>query len=93
MERVKGIGGVFFRAKDSKGLQTWYQKNLGIEPDADGFVVFKWAEREPPHNPASSVWVSFDRDTDYFGDSGQQHMVNYRVKNIDAMVAQLREAG
>jgi len=55
MERVKGIGGVFFRAKDPKGLQAWYQKNLGIEPDADGYVVFKWAEREPPHNPASSV--------------------------------------
>jgi len=93
MEKVTGIGGVFFRAKDPEGLQAWYQENLGIDPDEDGYVVFKWAEREPPHNPASSVWAPFEQDTDYFGGSGQQHMVNYRVKDLDAMVAQLQAAG
>lgn len=93
MERVTGIGGVFFRAADPEELQRWYRENLGIEPDADGCVVFKWAEREPPHAPASSVWAPFDADTEYFGASGQQHMVNYRVRDLDAMVAQLRAAG
>ncbi len=93
MERVTGIGGVFFRAQNPDGLQEWYQKNLGVEPDADGCVVFKWAEYQSPHNPASSVWAPFDKDTDYFGGSGQQHMVNYRVRDLDAMVAQLVAAG
>ena len=38
------------------------------------------------------MWAPFDQDTDYFSDSDQQHMVNYRVKNLDAMVTQLQEA-
>jgi len=39
------------------------------------------------------VWSIFDGDTDYFGPSGQQSMVNYRVPDLDAMLARLRDAG
>jgi len=38
MERVTGIGGVFLRAKDPGVLQGWYEQNLGLVPDADGYV-------------------------------------------------------
>lgn len=92
MERVTGIGGVFLRAKDPDALQGWYEQYLGLPPDADGCVVFRWSERETNAN-ASTVWAPFKEDTDYFGSRDQQAMVNYRVKNLDAMLAQLRAAG
>ena len=91
MERVKGIGGVFFRAKDPKKLQVWYRKNVGIYRMRTGTGCLS-GQKANRHNPASSMWAPFDQDTDYFGDSDQQIMVNYRVKNLDAMVTQLREA-
>ena len=91
MERVKGIGGVFFRAKDPKKLQVWYRKNVGIYRMRTGTGCLS-GQKANRHNPASSMWAPFDQDTDYFGDSDQQHMVNYRVKNLDAMVTQLQEA-
>ena len=92
MERVTGIGGVFFRAKDPEGLQQWYAEHLGLEPEADGCVVFRWSERATQTN-ASTVWAPFKEDTDYFGAHSQQSMVNYRVRDLDAMLAQLRAAG
>jgi predicted enzyme related to lactoylglutathione lyase len=51
-------------------------------------VVFRWRERD-----AATVWAPFAADTDYFGPGPQSAMVNYRVKVLDAMLAQLREAG
>ena len=30
MEKVTGIGGFFFRAKDPKTLAVWYEQHLGI---------------------------------------------------------------
>ncbi len=84
MERVLGIGGVFFRARDPEGLRRWYAEHLGID-------VQDWGGA--PFEGGVTVWAIFDGDTDYFGPSGQQSMVNYRVTDLDAMLAQLREAG
>jgi len=92
MERVTGIGGVFLRAQDPEALQGWYEQHLGLAPDPDGCVVFRWSERKSQAN-ASTVWAPFDADTDYFGARKQQAMVNYRVRDLDAMLAQLRAAG
>jgi predicted enzyme related to lactoylglutathione lyase len=85
-ERVQGIGGVFFRARDPEVLKRWYGDNLGIELEDFGTVFTATAGDQ-------TVWAPFAADTDYFGDSGQQSMVNYRVGDLDAMLAQLREAG
>lgn len=93
MERVTGIGGVFFKAKDTKKLKAWYQEHMGIEPDEQGYVVFLWRERENPDAKASTVWEAFPADTTYFGPERAQYMINYRVRNLDAMLAQLRAAG
>ncbi len=88
MESVTGIGGVFLRGHDHEALRQWYQRHLGIEIDPEyGGHVFQWTE------PGSTVWAVFDRDTDYFGGRGQQTMVNYRVRDLAAMLAQLRAAG
>ena len=93
MECVRGIGGVFFKADDPDALQKWYEDILGLEPDPDGCVVFRWRERDAAGSNASTVWAPFVADTDYFGSGPQTAMVNYRVKDLDAMLAQLREAG
>lgn len=93
MQRITGIGGIFFKAQNPKELQAWYQQNLGIEPQPDGTPVLFWRERENPDALGSTVWAPFPADTDYFGTSGQPYMFNYRVRNLEAMLEQLRAAG
>jgi predicted enzyme related to lactoylglutathione lyase len=87
MERVTGIGGVFLRAKDAEALRAWYAEHLGIEISEWGGQQFMWTPG------GSTTWAVFAADTDYFGDRGQATMVNYRVPDLDAMLAQLRAAG
>jgi glyoxylase I family protein len=85
MERVLGIGGYFFRAKDPKALAAWYQANLGITADPAG--------RPWEQEAGMTVFAPFPADTDYFGRMDQQTMLNFRVASLDAMLAQLRAAG
>jgi glyoxylase I family protein len=88
VERVTGIGGVFFRSRDPERLRDWYAEHLGVElaPDFHG-SIFRAGDGDV------TVWSLFPADTDYFGRGEQQLMVNYRVADLDAMLAQLREAG
>jgi predicted enzyme related to lactoylglutathione lyase len=87
MERVVGIGGVFVRARDPQALLAWYAEHLGIEPTPWGGHVFEAEQGDV------TVWSLFPADTEYFGRQEQQKMVNYRVRDLDAMLAQLRAAG
>lgn len=93
MERVTGIGGIFFKAEDPKRLQAWYRDHLGVEPSADGVVVFGWKEKEAPHRDGMTVWSPFPKDTRYYDPSPAPFMINYRVRNLDAMLAQLKAQG
>jgi predicted enzyme related to lactoylglutathione lyase len=89
MERVIGIGGVFLKARDPKALAAWYRDHLGVPVDADqtyGALTSSGAGE-------MTVWSTFPADTKYFGPGQQTFMVNYRVKDLDAMLAQLRAAG
>lgn len=92
MERVKGIGGVFFKSRDPKALLDWYRDNLGIEHE-HGCAVFHWRRPDEPERKGSTVWSPFAQDTKYFDPSPAPFMVNYRVDDLDAMLKQLREAG
>ena len=85
MERVDGIGGVFLRARDPAALLAWYRDHLGVEPAPD-FTGQEFAD-------GPTVWALFPADTDYFGRGDQQSLVNYRVRDLDAMLEQLRAAG
>jgi predicted enzyme related to lactoylglutathione lyase len=87
VERVQGIGGVFFRARDPGALAQWYAEHLGIEVEEWGGSVLRAEAGDV------TVWSPFRQDTEYFGSSGQQSMVNYRVRDLDAMLEQLRAAG
>ncbi len=93
MERITGIGGIFFKAENPEELQKWYQANLGIEPSPDGAVVLSWREHDNPDAVGQTVWAPFPADTQYFGVGGKSYMFNYRVRNLDAMLEQLRNAG
>jgi len=85
-ETVQGIGGVFFRARDPEALRAWYAERLGIDMEDYG-TTFTAAEGD------QTVWAPFAADTEYFGPTGQQSMVNFRVRDLDAMLDQLRAAG
>jgi len=86
-ERVLGIGGLFFRSGDPKRLADWYQTHLGIDPTPSDYNQPVWQQAAGP-----TVFAPFPKDTDYFGRAEQAWMVNFRVRDLNAMVAQLRAA-
>lgn len=88
MERVLGIGGVFFRAKDPAALKQWYARHLGITEVPSSYDEPAWRQAG-----GDTVFAPFDADTSYFGRPEQQWMINFRVRDLDRMVAQLRGAG
>jgi glyoxylase I family protein len=88
MEKVSGIGGLFFRAADPAGLARWYQQHLGVLPVPTDYNTPCWTQEAGP-----TVFAPFPKDTDYFGNPTQVWMINFRVRNLEAMVAQLRAAG
>lgn len=93
-ERVTGIGGVFFKARDPKALSAWYRYTLGV-PMMQGvtFALFPSRERDDPARVSTTVWSLFAADTDYFAPSQAPFMINYRVRDLDRMLAQLRASG
>lgn len=93
MERVTGIGGVFFKCEDPKGLLGWYKAHLGIQSDEDECATFEWRQGADPDKKGHTVLGLFKQDTDYFKPSTKGHMVNFRVDDLDAMLDQLRAAG
>ena len=84
MARALGIGGVFLRARDPERLRQWYSEQLGVDVSDDGSAMFEGGRM---------VWSVFPHDTEYFGPSGQQAMVNYRVDDLNAVLERLRSAG
>lgn len=93
MERVTGIGGIFFKSSDPKALAAWYEKHLGVPVESWGGASFKFKDMEEPDRESYLVWTPFKNDTKYFEPSTAPFMINFRVRNLEAMLAQLREAG
>jgi len=87
MEKVTGIGGVFFRGKDTAKLAEWYQAHLGVAPVPSDYDTMPWQTEA-----GITVFAPFPNDSDYFGRSEQQFMINFRVTNMDAMITQLEAA-
>jgi glyoxylase I family protein len=88
MEKVTGIGGFFFRAKDPKALGLWYQQHLGVSviPTSPGDSV--WQQEAGP-----TAFAPFKETSGYFGDPQKVWMLNFRVRDLDKMAAQLQAAG
>ncbi|HWW83106.1 MAG TPA: VOC family protein [Vicinamibacterales bacterium] len=87
MERVTGIGGLFFRAKDPEAIAKWYTDHLGVDPIPSSYGERPWHQEAGP-----TAFAAFPEATPYFGDEKQTWMINFRVRHLDAMTAQLRAA-
>jgi hypothetical protein len=89
LEQVTGIGGVFFKAREPKGLVAWYRTNLGILAKG-GYTEFTWRDKDHPDELGHTAWRIFPTNTTYFGQSASSLMINYRVANLDRMLERLR---
>jgi predicted enzyme related to lactoylglutathione lyase len=88
MQKVLGIGGLFFRSENPERLAKWYETHLGISLVPTSYGQTPWHQDAGP-----TVFAPFKKDTKYFGRPEQGWMVNFRVADLKAMVAQLRAAG
>jgi glyoxylase I family protein len=88
VEKVTGIGGVFFRATDPAALQAWYAEHLGVQPPPESYDEPVWRQEAGP-----TVFAAFSESAEHFGRAEQRWSVNFRVRDLDAMVAQLERAG
>ena len=87
--RVTGIGGIFFKSKDPKAMRDWYGKHFGMPMNEYGAVIeFRLADA--PNQKGYLQWSAFGEKTKYFAPSEKQFMINYRVHDIDGLVAALR---
>ncbi|HEY2858002.1 MAG TPA: VOC family protein [Terracidiphilus sp.] len=87
MAKVVGVGGVFLKAQDPKALSAWYVEHLGV-PNSDFGMAF-----EGPEAAGMTLFTHFPAATKYFGDGPQQFMLNFRVDDMDGLLAKLAEAG
>lgn len=87
MAKAVGVGGVFLKARDPRALSAWYAKHLGIPQAEDGSLAF-----DGPASAGMTVFAHFPLDTGYFGDGPQQSMMNFRVDDLDGLLACLAEA-
>lgn len=87
MEKVTGIGGVFFRSEDPKALAKWYETHLGINLAPTDMTAPPWVSQE-----GVTVFAPFEKSTDYFAPD-RSFMLNFRVRDLAAMLAQLDKAG
>ncbi|WP_210505542.1 VOC family protein [Naasia sp. SYSU D00057] len=87
MEKVTGIGGVFFRAKDPDALSRWYSAHLGVLPPPQSYADPPWEQTGGP-----TIFAPMTDDAALFA-PGSQLFINFRVGDLDAMRSQLESAG
>ena len=86
-EKVVGIGGFFFRAKEPKVPAQWYLDHLGVSK-----IPMKHGEKPWEQEAGATAFAPFSEKSDYF-DVSKGWMLNFRVHDLDRMVAQLQAAG
>ncbi|RSK46952.1 VOC family protein [Hymenobacter rigui] len=90
--KVTGIGGIFFFSDKPKETREWYAHNLGLEVN-DWGSTFESRSVDKPEQVNSLQWSPFQTGSDYFAPSTKGFMINYRVQNIEGLVAQLKANG
>lgn len=88
MQKVLGIGGLFFRSENPEQLAKWYETHLGISVVPTSYEQQPWQQEAGP-----TVFAPTDKNTEYFGRQEQGWMVNFRVADLKAMITQLRQVG
>ena len=93
MNRVRGVGGIFFKSENAGALREWYAKHLGIVSEGDAGAGFKWSQPDSPAEENMTAWCIFPAASKYFGESKSPLMVNYVVDDLHAVLKGLREEG
>ena len=81
MEKANGIGGFFFRARVPAALGQWYNDHLGVTVVPSNYDELPWQQEAGP-----TAFAAFPEATEYFGDASKTWMINFRVRNLGAMV-------
>lgn len=92
LKKVTGIGGIFFKCKNPKELRQWYSTHLGLSTNQYG-SVFEWYQGADSTQKGFSQWSPFKETTKYFEPSTKEFMINYRVQNLEPLVAELKKNG
>ena len=90
MQKVRGIGGLFFKCNNPEKLATWYKEHLGFELDAPFSAAFSNQSLDKNN---TTKWGVFKNETDYFAPTRQRFMFNLIVDDVQAMLEQVTEAG
>jgi predicted enzyme related to lactoylglutathione lyase len=90
MKKVTGIGGIFFKCKDTQATKAWYEKHLGLPVDDYG-CTFWQAESVNLDKKASQQWSPFKSDSTYFDPGKQDFMINYRVADLESLLEELKQ--
>jgi predicted enzyme related to lactoylglutathione lyase len=93
MQRVTGIGGIFFNAQDPITLRAWYKKHLGIDVQDWGGAAFDWSDASGKPRGGTTAWCINGSDSKQFAPSRASFMINYRVEDLTALLALLRSEG
>ncbi|HZH69850.1 MAG TPA: VOC family protein [Flavobacteriaceae bacterium] len=92
MRRVTGIGGIFFKCKNPEAIKDWYKTHLGFDTDQWG-TNFEWRQADHPEEKGFTQWSPFTDTTTYFEPSKKDFMINFRVENLEKLVALLKSEG
>ena len=92
VKRVTSIGGVFFKARDPQKLKEWYSHHLGLQTDRYG-TCFEWRQAGDSSKKGFTQWTPFSEKTKYFEPSTRDFMINYRVENLQWLIAELKKEG
>lgn len=92
--RATGVGGIFLRSKSPVKLGAWYRKHLGIEVDPKwNYATWDWQSPSRGHRTGTTVWAALGPADKEWGPAKPTAQVNYRVDDLDHLLAQLRRAG
>jgi predicted enzyme related to lactoylglutathione lyase len=93
MAKVTGIGGVFLKStNDNKDLAAWYVKHLGLKLEDFGGAILKWSD-DKAEDRGLTVWCVAEKESKWFSPSQSSFMINYRVDDMNELLAQLKHAG
>ncbi|HEY0387808.1 MAG TPA: VOC family protein [Gaiellales bacterium] len=93
MNRVTGIGGIFFTSDDPEALRAWYARHLGIDVQEWGGASFGWTDGHGNPVGGTTVWSIAAAGDAAFTPGTASFMVNYRVADVRALLDTLREEG
>ncbi len=97
MMKVDGLGGVFIYANDPKSLSEWYTRHLGIEFACEAasriyYTLFYYCDDADPSRRLDTTFAIMPSEKP-LGLERREAMINYRVRDIEALRAELTLAG